>query len=118
MESMKHPSPPLAATLVESDQHLLLAHVRAYRNGDARSLIRDVVDATFDASRELFDPAIKREMRLVDNASVSAGLNERVRSTAAAQLIVGSWHGARVGRRAAGSVDLEKQIRMATRRMA
>jgi nucleotide-binding universal stress UspA family protein len=94
----------LAATLAEPDQHVLLAHVSAYRNGDARSLIRDVVDATFDASRELLDPAIKREMRLVDNVSVSAGLNELARSTAAAQLIVGSSRGERIGQRPAGSV--------------
>lgn len=94
----------LAATLAEPDQHILLAHVRAYQDGDARGLIRDVVDATFDASREFLDPAIKREMRLVDNVSVSAGLNELARSTAAAQLIVGSPRGERVGRRPAGSV--------------
>jgi nucleotide-binding universal stress UspA family protein len=94
----------LAATLAEPDQHILLAHVLAYQHGDARSLIRDVVDATFDASREILDPAIKREMRLVDNVSVSAGLDELATSTAAAQLIVGSSRGERVGRRPAGSV--------------
>ena len=94
----------LAATLAEPEQHILLAHVSAYRNGDARSLIRDVVDATFGASRELLDPAIKREMRLVDTVSVSAGLNELASSTAAAQLVVGSSRGKRVGRRAGSSV--------------
>jgi nucleotide-binding universal stress UspA family protein len=94
----------LAARLVQPGQHLLLAHVRAYGGAEARGRIRRVPDATFRALRETLDPAVKREMRLVDKRSASAGLHDLARSTGAALIVVGSSHRTRLGRLIRGSV--------------
>jgi nucleotide-binding universal stress UspA family protein len=102
----------LAARLVQPGQHLLLAHVRAYGDAEARDRIRGVADATFHALRETLDPAVKREMRLVDNRSASAGLHDLARSTGAALIVVGSSRRTRLSRLIRGSVA-ESALRQA-----
>jgi nucleotide-binding universal stress UspA family protein len=93
----------LATRLVEPGQRLLVAHVRAFGATDARDLIRDVADATFDALRDLVDPAVMREMRLVDNRSPSAGLHDLATSAGAALIVVGSSRRTRLGWMTGGS---------------
>lgn len=101
----------LSIRLAEPDQPLLLAHVHQHGQlssllsaGDYERLVRDVADATFAAVQDTLPPDMRRQLRVISNRSIGAGLQELAEETMASFLVVGSSHQSGLGRVLAGSV--------------
>jgi nucleotide-binding universal stress UspA family protein len=101
----------LAARLAGDAQDVLMVHVHPYGplskllpDSEYEALVRGVAESTLAAVQDTLGPDVRRELRLVSDASPAAGVQGVAENAGASLIVVGSSHRSGLGRVFAGSV--------------
>jgi nucleotide-binding universal stress UspA family protein len=101
----------LAARLANDAQDVLMVHVHPYGplstlvpDSEYETLVRGVAESTLAAVQDTLGPDVRRELRLVSDASPAAGVQAVAEQAGASLIVMGSSHRSGLNRVFAGSI--------------